>query len=227
MSTSGSIDFNLTARELITFALRKINMVDENEDPPAGMSARAMNELNVMLKEWQKYENLWRLTEGSVTLVASTYSYSLSPVPNRVVSARYRDANARDLPMLEMNRDRYYDMPLKNSVVGIPTEWYVDYQRTTATMYFWQMLSSVTTETVNYTYFRKFEDIDDLANDVDIRQEHFGLVGYNLASRMADDYGRSGPHIDRIIARAEQLRNEALDEDREDFIQFVPEIRRV
>ncbi len=224
MSTSGTITFNMTARELIAFALMKINLVDENEDPPAGMAARAMRELNVMLKEWQKYENLWRMTEGTVVLIAGTYSYAMSPVPHRVVSARYRDANTRDLPMELMTRDEYYDLPIK-STEGIPTEYYVDYQRAVANMYLWQVPASITTETVQYTYQRKFEDISDLANDIDIRQEHFGTVGYNLAARMADDYGRSGAHIDRIIARAEQLRNNMLDEDREDFIQFVPDMR--
>lgn len=221
MTTSGSIDFNMTAREVITFALRKINMVDENEDPSSGMAARAMTELNVMLKEWQKYEHLWRYTEGSVTLIAGTYSYALSPVPHRVVDARYRDANTRDLPMMEMTRDDYYDRPIK-SATGIPTEWYVDYQRAAATIYFLNVPASITTETVKYTFQRKFEDIDDLANDIDIKQEHFGMAGYNLAARMADDYGRTGEAIGRVIARAEQLRNDALDDDREDFIQFVP-----
>jgi hypothetical protein len=224
MTTSSSIDFNMTARELITFAARKINMCDENEDPSAGMAARFMTELNVMLKEWQKYENLWRMTEGSVTLVAGTYSYALSPVPHRVVDARYRDANTRDLPMMEMTRDDYYDRPLK-SATGIPTEWYVDYQRAAATIYLLNVPASITTETVKYTFQRKFEDIDDLANDIDIKQEHFGMTGYNLAARMADDYGRTGEAIGRVIARAEQLRNDALDDDREDFIQFVPSRR--
>jgi hypothetical protein len=221
MATSGSIDFNMTARELTTFALRKINICDQNEDPGSGDAARAVTELNVMLKEWQKYENLWRMTDGSVTLVAGTYSYALSPVPHRVVDARYRDANARDMAISPMTRDDYYARPLKSNA-GIPTEYYVDYQRATATIYFLNVPASISTETVKYTFLRKFEDIDDLANDIDIRQEHFGLVGYNLASRLADDYGRSGGAIDRVIARAEQLRNEALDEDREDFIQFVP-----
>jgi hypothetical protein len=225
MATSGTITFNMTARELITFSLRKINLVDENEDPPAGMTARAMTELNVMLKEWQKYENLWRMTEGSVTLIASTFSYALSPVPHRVISARYRDANARDIPMDPLTREEYYDMPLKTGA-GIPTQYYTDYQRAAVTMYLWQCPASITTETVKYTFQRKFEDISDPANDIDIKQDHFGTVGYNLAARMADDYGRTGEAINRVIARAEQLRNDALDEDREDFIQFVPQMRR-
>jgi hypothetical protein len=50
MATSGSIDYNMTARELVTYALRKINICAEGEDPSADSAARAMTELNVMLK---------------------------------------------------------------------------------------------------------------------------------------------------------------------------------
>lgn len=224
MATSNSVDFNMTARDVITFALRKINLLDENEEVGAGMADRAKTAMNAMLKGWQKHPNLWRMTEGSVTLIAGTYSYALSPHPHRVITARYRDANTRDLPMEEMSRDDYYDRPLK-SATGIPTEYYVDYQRAAATIYFLNVPASITTETVKYTFLRKFEDIDDLSNDIDIRQEHFEMTGYKLASILADDYGRTGGAIDRIIARAEAMFNSALDDDRGGFIQFVPGYR--
>lgn len=220
MSTSGSIDFSMTAREVITYALRKINILAETEDPSADMASRAMTEMNVMLKGWQKYENLWRLTEGSVTLVASDVDYTLSPFPHKVISARFRDTNSIDTPISVLTRQEYYDLPNKSST-GRPNSYYVDYQRSSAVMYIWQCLSSVTTETIRYTFQRKFEDIDALDNDIDIKQEHFEVVGFNLAARMADDYGRSGEHISRIIARAQLLLDGVLDDEREDYVQFV------
>jgi hypothetical protein len=154
-------------------------------------------------------------------LLDATGSYALSPVPHRVISARYRNASSTDLPLEPLNRDFYYDMPLKTSA-GTPNSYYVDYQRAAVTMYLWPVLADATTETIKYTFQRKFEDVDALENDIDIKQEHFEVVGYNLAARMADDYGRSGPHIDRVIARAQILLDGALDDDREDFIQIVP-----
>jgi hypothetical protein len=89
-------------------------------------------------------------------------------------------------------------------------------------MYVYQPLAAVTSETIKYTYQRKFEDIDALTNNLDVRQEHLELVGYNLASRLADDYGRASPVTDRVIARAEALLQGFLDDDREDEIRFVP-----
>ena len=67
--------------------------------------------------------------------------------------------------------------------------------------------------------------MDDLANEVDVDQEHLSTVGYNLAARLADDYGRKGPHIDRIVARAEELKREMRDFDRPETIRFIPEDR--
>jgi hypothetical protein len=200
-------------------------VIGEGDDPTADQADDATIELNLMLKEWMKHENLWRMTEGSITLLASTYSYALSTstlIPHRVISARYRDANSRDLPMTLMNREEYYNLPLKTGT-GIPTQYYVDYQRANPTFYIWQGLASVTTETVQYTYQRKFEDIDNLSNDIDIRQEHFSTVGYNLATRLIPDYAVPASTASLIVALAENTLEAALDEDREDFIQLMPE----
>ena len=224
MATSGSIDWSLTARQVITSALQRINMLAEHETPSAEMAARAMREMNYMLKGWQKYENLWRLTEGSITLTNATASYALSPVPHKVISARYRNSAGTDLPMEQLTREEYYDMPVKTSA-GIPTQYYVDYQRAAVTVYTWPVLATVTTETVKYTFQRKFEDIDALENDIDVKAEHLEVVDFNLAARLSDCYGRSGEHINRVIARAQILLNDALNDDREDYIQFVPDHR--
>lgn len=224
MSTSGSINFSITAREAIDFALKKLRVLAAVETATGDDADTAQRELNLMLKGWQKYENLWRLTEGSVTLLAATYSYTLSPVPHRVVSARYRDANGTDLPMEDMSREEYYDMPTKTTT-GVPTQYYADYQRSAVTFLLWQSLASVSTETIKYTYQRKFEDIDSLDNDIDVDQQWLEVIGYNLASRLADDFGRKGEIVQRIIARAELLREEMLDDDREDYVQFVPGYR--
>jgi len=224
MTTSGSIDYGFTARQAVTFALRKLRVIGEGEDPTADQADDAALELNLMLKEWAKYENLWRMTEGSITLLASTYSYALSTstlIPHRVISARYRDTGLRDLPMTLMSREEYYNLPLKTST-GIPTQYYVDYQRAYPTFLLWQSLASVTTETIQYTYQRKFEDIDNLSNDIDIRQEHFSTVAYNLATRLIPDYAVPASTAALIVALAENTLEAALDEDREDFIQLMP-----
>lgn len=225
MTTSGSTNFGFTAREAIDYALKKIRVLDAAESATAEDAEDALRELNVMLKSWQKYESLWRYTEGSITLLDDTVSYELGTAPSvhpyRIISARYRNSSSIDLPMRLLTREEYYSLPQKTNT-GTPTQYYVDYQRAAATVYIWQCLGTVTIETIKYTYLRKFEDIDSLDDDIDIRQEHFELVGLNLAARLADDHGRTGPVIDRVIARGMAMLEDALDADREDEIRFIP-----
>jgi len=223
MATSGTDDFNVTARQIIDFALKKLRVVAANATPTALQAEGAKLELNMMLKSWMKYESLWRLEQESVPLLANTVSYTLtSQKPHRVVSARYRNVSGIDLPMILLTREEYFDLPKKDST-GIPTNYYVDYQRDVPVLYVWQALSTVTTETVQLTSFRRFEDIDSLDDNLDIRQEHIEGVGYCLAKRLAVTYGRAGTasHAE-IKQEADLFLQELLDEDREDEIRFVP-----
>jgi hypothetical protein len=225
MATSGSTNYSLTAREVINFALRKTNLLALGQAADNDMVDAALVELNVMCKEWMKYPAIWRLSEASLTPTANTASISMSSAnPYRVVDCRFRNTSSRDTPMEEMTRQEYYAMPIKTST-GTPTTWYFDPQRATNTLYIWPVLASVTTETIQATYQRRFEDVDDLTNEVDITQEHLSTVGYNLAARLADNFGRSGGHIDRIIQRAVALAEEMKDADRPEVIRFVPEAR--
>lgn len=224
MALSGSYDFTLTARQVITFALRKCNILGLGEDPDADQAKDARILLNLMLKDWSiKGPHLWKKTEGAVTLTNATASYDLfgGLNPLRILSARYRDVNSIDLPMTPMVRDDYFDLPQKAST-GIPTTYYFDPQRGAPTLYVWPVKATITTETVRVTYQKRFDDVDTLDNDIDIVQEWLLTVGYNLASLLLDDYPIEGKESDRIITRAEILKSEAMDYDREDMLQFCP-----
>jgi len=222
MSTSGSIDFNMTAEALSTWALRRIGVVAAIDDVPAEIMRDARTDLNLMLKSWAATgPNLWRQTFGSVALSAAVASYTLSPKPFRVVEARYRNASNVDIPMLPLTRQEYVDMPYKITN-GVPTQYYVDYQRTAATLYVWPRPASVTIETIQYTYQRAFDDVDAGANDLDIPQEWFETIGYNHAARLLGRF----PNDDvakYVVPMAAELLATARDSDREEFVRFEPE----
>ena len=223
MALSGSTDFTLTAREICDYALRKINILAEGQSMGSGHATRAMRELNLLLKGWQKYPVIWHRLHGSATPTAITASITISSSvnPYRITACQYRNASSIDLPMSEMSEDEYYELPQKTNT-GTPTQWYFEPARSTNTLYIWPVLSSVSTETIRYTYQKRYDDVDDLANEVDVTQENLDVVGYNLAARLADDYGRKGAHIDRIIARAQALFEDMADGGRPEMIRFVP-----
>ena len=225
MATSGSSDYSLTARQVIEFALRKTNLLALGQSADSDMVDAALTELNVMCKEWMRYPALWRTSEASLTPTANTATISMSSAnPYRVLDCRFRNSVSRDTQMEEMTRQEYYALPIKTTT-GTPTTWYFEPQRATNTLYIWPVLAVIDSETIQATYQRRFEDVDDLANEVDIAQEHLSTVGYNLAARLADNFGRSGGHIDRIIQRAGMLFESMLDADRPEIIRFVPESR--
>jgi hypothetical protein len=227
MATSASTDYNLTAQQIINYALRKINVLSQHEAPSAEDADRALTEMNLMLKGWQRYEQLWRLTEGYVLLVANTAGYSMTPRPFRVYSVRYRNSSSEDTIMTRMSREHYFQLP-DRTLNGIPTQWWFDPQRDTDSLYVWPVLETIdgtTPERLQVTYQRRYEDVDTLTENVDVPQQYLDVVGHNLAARLADSYGRGGAHVDRIIARAENLKHEMLDDDRADFVQIVPETR--
>lgn len=227
MATSNSINLALTAREIINYALRKINIVAQTENASGDDAERARIELNLMLKGWMRYEHLWRRHEGYVTVLANTRGYTLTPRPYRIYDVRYRNSSGIDLPMTPMTKEQYYELPDKGSN-GIPTQWFFDPQRDTDSLFVWPVLLTVdgtTPETFRVSYQRRFEDVDTLTENVDIPQQYLDVVGHNLAARLADSYGRAGAHIDRILQRAEMLKQEMLDDDREDLVQFMPDER--
>lgn len=222
MATSGSTDFTLNAGKVVTYALRKIGVVAADEEPSSLDMQAGIEELNLMLKSWQMSgPHLWRQTQGSLALTADTASYAMSSVL-RVTSARFRQ-NSRDLPMEVMTREEYFDLPMKTTQ-GIPTQYYFDTQRAagSCTLYIWPVLASVSTETVEYTYQRRLEDIDAKTNDLDIPQEHLQTVGYNLAALLADTFQIADAVANRILQRAEMLKSESAAHDREPVIRFEP-----
>lgn len=221
MATSASIDFSLTARQLVTFALRKLNVVATTESPSADDAARAMEELNLLLKGWAKYPVLWRYKEGSVFATdtgGNQFAYALSTDTHHVFEVRFRNSST-DSVMMFMSRGDWLALPSRTEGYGAPTRYYVDRQRTTTTLNVFPAFSAPTgsVQSYQYTYQRKLEDIDDLDNDIDIRPEWLEVVGYNLASRLTSDFGVTGERAQRIAQTADVLLRQALGDNKEDI----------
>lgn len=188
MATSGSVDFSLDAREIVTEAFQTAKIIAAGETPNGTESADGMRKLNLLLKTWSAKEHLWIMTEGSQALTASTQSYAITGA-RRMLSVRRRTSSI-DTPMNELAREEYYNQPTKSGT-GMPVSWYFDPQRSTRTMYVWPTASTaVAADTVLYfTYLRVIEDIDALENDPDVPQEWLEALVYALAARLALSYG--------------------------------------
>jgi hypothetical protein len=226
MTTSGTTTFTMTAAQVISYALCKIGIVRGTSAVPPDDAEDARIELEAMMKEWAfTGPYISTKAEGSVTLTNATQSYDLTTTkPLRILGVRYRQTSGLDLPMEQLAREEYYELPNKASA-GTPTQFFFDPQSATQTLFVWPVPATVTTETFKYTYQRRIQDIGVITNTIDIPQEWLSTVGYGLAARLLDEYGIADQVSERIRQRAGELRQIAMDYDRDPIVLFQPESR--
>ena len=166
MPTSGTTEFNLKIDEIIEEAFER-----------CGLQTRkgydldtARRSLDIMFSEWaNRGLNLWKITQGSKTLVASQPSYSFSSPEERgiidVLSAVFNNGT-NDYAVDRISRMAYLDLP-KKTETGQPSEWY--FERTlTPTLYVYTSPDDTKTYTFKYYALRRIEDAGTYTNDVDL-----------------------------------------------------------
>jgi len=213
MAVSGSTDFNLDARQIVTQALRIIRVTPGGSEPSANDAADAEVALNLLLKTWGTHSHLWIVTAGTLALVANQIEYSV-PNARRMISVRRRyTTSAIDTPMSEMSRQEYDDQPNKETA-SVPIMWYFNPQRSSRTLYLWPPASAqtVTQYSLRYTYYRVIDDIDSLNNDADLPQEWLECLVWNLADRLMEPYNVNYPGV---TARAAALLSQLSGQDQE------------
>jgi hypothetical protein len=209
MAVSNSSDFSLTVADLIAEARRKIGVHSDEEPLEAQDLQTAMKTLNLMMKAWQAEGVMtWTYTEGTLALAQGDADYAFgsggafTTVPVDILDMRI-NRGGNDLPMCRMSREEYFCLPNKTTQ-GYPTQWYYDRQRQGGTLYVWPV-PDATAGTLKFTYRRPIMDLDAGPNDFDIPQEWFDAVVYNLADRLAENYGLSNtPTGQKVTAKAIQ-----------------------
>ncbi len=229
MATSGSVDFSMTARDIVTKALQKAFVIGEGEAPTAGEAASALLSLNMMLKTWSARSHLYITTTMSVTLIAATASYSLAATSlttaRRVRSVRRRTSGI-DTPLATMSRQEYEDTPNKAGT-GIAVGYFFDPQRATRLLYIWPVpdASIAASTTLQVTYDRVLQDVDSLNDDLDLPQEWYECIVYNLAARIGPEFGVAATNPDFALvlqSAASLLMNLNADDQEDASIYFAP-----
>ncbi len=203
MTTSGSIDFNLTTNPLIEKMFGILGVGSEGEDLSARQYEDGRLTLNLMFKTWGTKSHLWLRTERSVTLIAGQASYVLTPKPMRVEDVRRKvTASAIETPLNEWARKTYLEQPNK-AVQSIPTAYYYDPQSTAGTLYVWPAPSTATSTdmTLQLTYWRRMDDMDASNNDADLPQEWLETIVWNGAARLLTEYPVNDPRLADKIER--------------------------
>ena len=229
MTTSGSIDFNLTATQIISKAFSILGVAAEGESLSTRQYDDGLASLNLLIKTWGARPHLWTMTERSVALVEGQAAYTLTPKPMRVIEARRKvTSSGFETPLSEWSRDEYMAQPNKEAE-SIPVAFYYNPQTTSGTLYIWPTPSSATAAdmTVKLTYLRRMDDMDSASNDADLPQEWLQPLVWNLANDLEPEYPVNDPRLAaKIEQRARQLLADLSSWDDEPASLFIQPDRR-
>lgn len=148
--------------------------------------------------------------------------------PLKIISARRHNlASGIDVPLSEMDRIEYEEMPNK-SAIGAINSFYYDRRggaTRTGLMHLW-LSPADASEIIKMTVARPMQDFTVAGDDADLPQEWIRALEWGLADELADEYDVPEPKRTRIERRAAQYLAEANWWERELLtIQFAPDIR--
>jgi hypothetical protein len=198
-----------SAGDVITAALRKIGVISigAGETPTAAVSAGGLDDLNMMLNSWSARRLVMRALTllGPFTLTAAKYSYSVkasgdinTTCPLHVLSAYYRDSNNYDYPLRVLTREEYDGYHDKAVTTGPPQALFFDPGATqqatrTGTIYVYPVPDSADTYKFYIEALVSLTSFAALTTTYTLPDEYLEAIIYNLAVRLAPDYGRSTP----------------------------------
>lgn len=213
MAVSGSTSFSLNTGQIIDKAFHRLGKASEGEAISARMYEDGRSSLNLILKsKLGTSDRLALRTEGTVTLVANQGSYTLTnPFPLRMLSIRIRSSDDTDVPLSELSRQEYFDLPNKAVSPSIPVSWYFDPQQAAGVLYVWPApdTEAASGYTLQTTYLRRIDDMLASNDDLDMPQEWLDPVIWLLADDLETEYPVNDPRlalkIERKAADAKQV----------------------
>jgi hypothetical protein len=206
----------MNAGDVINDALRKIGVAAQDEPATADQVVAGLRALNRLLRSMQNRQpDLWLVSSQDIAL-SNLAAQNIGCCARAVRSARLVRTNGTELPMQELTRQEYDDLPNKASA-GTPTTYYYDRQLCDGTIYVWPVLRAPAGEVLRITYERKVNDAASVGATVDMPDEWEEALVYGLAARLADDYGVAAPSV---VGRAEEELRLVLSRDREGSIFF-------
>lgn len=235
MATSGVTTNQLTRNQFIEAALRKLGVVALDQTPSSTEYTNGTLALNALIGEFRtKGLQIWQRTTYTMSLTNGTSSYLIgsgqtlnTPYPLHLLQVVRADANQGTRIPVDVIADYNFNLLPTNSS-GVPIQ--VTYQPrvNVGTVKVWPTPDSYaeTNVTLTLTYLRPIEYFSASTDTADFPEEWVSAIIYNLAVRMAPEYGIPLPDRQLLIKEAEMYLKTAEDNSFEDASFFLQPERR-
>lgn len=225
MATSGVTANQLTRNQYIEAALRKLNVIADGQTPSSDNYSNATIAFNALIGEFRALGMpLWARQTYSMSLTNGTSSYTIgssqtldTPYPVRLIQAVRVDANSSTRIPMEIVADFDFNL-LPSSSSGNPIKITYQPKVNLGTLKVWPTPDSyaATNVTISLTYTRPTEYMSASTDTVDVPEEWVNAIIYNLAARLAPEWGIALPDRQKLEDTAERLLTRALENGQED-----------
>jgi hypothetical protein len=164
--------------------------------------------------------------DGAVAVGRAVYFYTTKAIrPIRVQQGVYHDFTGDyDTRMYQISRDEFWALSSKGTD-SRPSQWYFDPQLTASKLRIYGEPSSVQDYLILVAHF-PFDDMDAAADNFSFPQEWYDPIHWNLAYRLAMQFGAPRDRVINCRNMAIETKDRAMgwDEERSE-IQLRPDVR--
>jgi hypothetical protein len=234
MATSGITTNQLTRNQFIEAGLRTLGVLALDQTPAATEYTNALVKLNALVGEFRtKGLQIWHRTSYTMSLTSGTSSYTIgsgqtlnTPYPIHMLQAVRLDSNSSTRIPIEIIGDFNFNL-LPTSTSGVPIQITYQPKVNLGVIKVWPEPDSYsqTYVTLALTYLRPIEYFSASTDTADFPEEWVSAIIYNLAVRMAPEYGIPLQERTLLISEAEKYLATAVDNSFEDTSLFFQPAR--
>lgn len=209
-------DFSLTRNEIIESAMRIVGALSPWDSLTADQYQQGVSALNSMIKAWQtEHIYLWTLKQISVSLVSGTAAYSLGADPPAVGLDKVHvvDTSTDEYPVEIIPYREYLDIPNKTDSESLPI--FATFNRNDAStpLIVWPVPNA--SRTLKVLAVTKLKDWDSASGGGDFPVRFQEAIVFNLAARLAPEYGLPLAERRELGAQGAYLLKQARTSDKE------------